>query len=591
MDTEAYVSKYYSRFVFTSPKLTSLIAAYVLLLTLLCILKASMGYVESVFYLIIVALLASNILTFIMLKRSVLRAKNFLRRVLVLLNFVLLHLLLFESLLAIVFGLKYPFLITYCGYSFIHYLLIRPKRKVLESIIEASIPVVAYYVFVSVFVKDLILLLLALGSLVSALMGELYFLTLRKYSKMGDFTLKFSEAFLELWFANNKKPLEEVLEKNSVNDEVWVKVFTIVDKCSGNVKGVIALTSIHAGPFRNVGSSKVIANLRNTLKKIYGNVPVAIFHTTTTHEKDLVSSRYLKEALEELVRTLKANSYDTIEKIHGLFNLCIDNQCAYIIGLDKVPLILLYNSKNGIDDLPTYLNDALERKIRKIEKLKDIFLIEAHNSKPEGIRNVAKEMNYYRKLIEEALPKIFLNDESKKSLKIGIAEVVDAELIGCRDLCSPAINAIAFEHNDRISVLVVYDGNNALEDFRNIVKDEVRKLNENIVFAEITTTDNHEKTGYFGGQTYVPVGASKCRSVILKLTVDAVKKALSSISECKLKYFRVNIKTKILGSLGYRVLEGIVKDLKITVSLFFALNFSSYILVSTPIVFIYGSLF
>jgi len=575
MNIEDHVAKYYSKFVFTSPKLTELLTLYFLTIIAISAIKLYYFPLPVLFVSVLVPLVPSNIVSAVLLRNSVLRFKNYLRRVLVMLIFILVNVLFFESLL-IIMGFKIPYLVTYGGYSFLHYVIRRSESSSSRSLIESIVPPFIYYAILMVLFNNTPIAIF-FTPFIAAILGEVYFLLLRKYSRAGELISAFSKAFLRLWFAEDNRFIEKILEETSVNDRVWIKLFTILDKQHGHVKGVVASTSIHAGPFRNVGSSKVISELRKVLKKVYGNVPIIIFHTTTIHEKDLPSVKHLQNIISHIEGVLERNELETIKTdiLYGFKTSCRKQYCVHVIDLDKVPLVILYNSLNGIDDLPPHLNDNIETIVRDAG-LKDILVVEAHNAKPERERNMEEECRVFSEIIRKYFIRQENVEKEKSILKIGLAEIENPKLSKCPDLCSNVVNALVFDYNGKLSVTIVYDGNNASKSFKEEVESKVKMLNKNIVFVTIATTDNHEKTGSLGGKTYVPVGASSCRNEILKSTILAVKKALSSLSPSEIVFQRINVQTKVLGSQGLKVLENLAKDLKLIVSLFILLNIFSF---------------
>jgi len=122
MNIEDHVTKYYSKFVFTSPKLTKLLTLYFLTIIAISAIKLYYFPLPTLFVSLFIPLILSNIASAILLRNSVLRFKNYLRRVLVMLIFILVNVLFFESLL-MVMGFKIPYLVTYGGYSFLHYVI------------------------------------------------------------------------------------------------------------------------------------------------------------------------------------------------------------------------------------------------------------------------------------------------------------------------------------------------------------------------------------------------------------------------------------------------------------------------------------
>ncbi|OYT60696.1 MAG: hypothetical protein B6U75_01055 [Desulfurococcales archaeon ex4484_217_1] len=135
-------------------------------------------------------------------------------------------------------------------------------------------------------------------------------------------------------------------------------------------------------------------------------------------------------------------------------------------------------------------------------------------------------------------------------LELGLGEARDSRLLKCPDVCSDRIYAIAIKAGEEILMLAIVDGNNALNAFRKKVISAL-KTSLKVSYAELLTTDNHEKTGLITGKhTYIPVGASLCNDIILSNIVKAGRRALADLGKCELRYYRIDFTSKTLGSSG-----------------------------------------
>lgn len=577
MSIEKYATRYYSKYLFKTPKTAVLIAIYTieLLLVFLLLYKLRGLTLEFSLYHTFLILPISLIPLYLLLRRSMLSHRNFHRRFLMFTIYVTGLTLIFDYLFTIIFNLHVSFLVTYPGITFLYY-MIEGKGDV-ENIIKGIIPLVVYYTFSIPFYYEKY----ALSVVIFILIGFFGFLTRKFYywflsirTSLDDSAVKLANAFLNLWFAENPHYLEGLLEKYSEKKLNWVKLFKVKDKVTKKLKGLILTSSIHAGPFRNVGSSKYISLFRNTLRS-YFKAPVTIVHTTTTHTNDLIFSSDSIKILNEVLKSVKEKQGEEISKARFVSRIRNGSYEILVFALEKIPFLILNNSRDGIDDIPLSLENYIENKA-KTNGLKDVFVVEAHNSKPQHDREANKDIENFKVIFNNVIAK-YLNSRHDDIIKIGFGEVIDKKIIECPDICSEYVYVVAFECCNKKVALAVVDGNNAAREFRREVISTLIRLGFND--AELLTTDNHEKTGtHTGEHAYIPVGKSPCKNIVLKKIESAAIKALKDLSESILEYCRVDFEAKVLSKNGFEFFEKILRNINTISYTFVMLNILAYVI-------------
>ena len=572
--SEERISKYYSKYLFKSPKTRILVTVYILGLTL----YSTILYLRGTFTpLPLIAIIANNGLLYFVLRKTVIAKMNYTRRFLVLLTYALYLSLIMDALASFIININVPYLITYISSTFIIFILLIPENKVL-TILNASLAMVMYYLLLLPLINDArrySSFVFIFSSLVACLfLAGLYYSISGKV--LGVNSRLLAKSFLDLWFAHDPRILENILQKYGVTKNLWVKLYAIVK--DNKLKGIFLSTLIHSGPFRNVGSSKYISMFREILEKKL-SVPVIIFHTTTTHTNDLVFSSDVAKIGSKIVDEISKQNYIKISSIGPFTVSSLDGYGVLYVPLEKSPMFILFNDK-GIDDLPETLSKEVENYVHKLG-LKDALVIEAHNSMPPKRRTLENEVKVYNKLIREILHNYRYH--SMYPLELGLGEAKDSRLLKCPDVCSDRIYAIAIKAGKEILMLAVVDGNNALNAFRRKVISAL-KTSLKVSYAELLTTDNHEKTGLITGKhAYVPVGASLCNDIILSDIVEAGRKALADLGKCELRYYRIDFTSKTLGSSGLAFFEKIFSKIPSIVHLLFLFNVIAYII---PIIFL-----
>ena len=570
--SEERISKYYSKYLFRSPETRILITIYILGLTL----YFAVLYLRGTFTpLSLIAIIMNNGLLYLVLRKTIIAKMNYARRFLVLLTYVLYLSLIMDVLASFSININVPYLVTYISSTFIIFILLIPENKVL-TMLNTSLAMVMYYLLLFPLTNDV----RHCGSFIFPSLIACLFLAGLYYNILGKIlgvnSKLLAKSFLDLWFAHDPGILENILQKYGVTKNLWIKLYAIIK--DNKLKGILLSTLIHSGPFRNVGSSKYISMFKEILEKKLG-VPVIIFHTTTTHTNDLVFSLDIAKIGGKIVDRISKQSYIKISSIGPFVASSLDGYGVLCIPLEKSPMFILFNDK-GIDDIPEKLSKEVEDYVRKLG-LKDVLVVEAHNSMPPEHRTLENEVKVYNKLIREILHNYRYH--SMYPLELGLGEAKDSRLLKCPDVCSDRIYAIAIKAGKEILMLAVVDGNNALNAFRRKVISAL-KTSLKVSYAELLTTDNHEKTGLITGKhAYVPVGASLCNDIILSDIVEAGRKALADLGKCELRYYRIDFTSKTLGSSGLAFFEKISSKIPSIVHLLFLFNVIAYII---PIIFL-----
>ncbi|MEM2130193.1 MAG: DUF2070 family protein, partial [Candidatus Bathyarchaeia archaeon] len=132
------------------------------------------------------------------------------------------------------------------------------------------------------------LVIFLLMSTLSFLVAVWYIISIEKVGKeiLGYSTFTLFRAFIEAIMLDKTGLLEKLLKMIAVVGKTEIMIFNFEGK---TVKGKIVAPLVHPGPFREFGSSKLPTKLALKLKE--AGINPLIFHTPTTHEKDLIFSK------------------------------------------------------------------------------------------------------------------------------------------------------------------------------------------------------------------------------------------------------------------------------------------------------------
>lgn len=381
----------------------------------------------------------------------------------------------------------------------------------------------------------------------SIFLSRLYFNSIANVGKelIGYSTILILQGFLDALVLDKTGIIENVLKALAEESDVEIKTFEMFN---GSQRAMVVAPFFHPGPFRDIGSSRLptriaVEFLRKTI------LPV-VFHTPTTHERDLIlktdCDRVVATVLSEVKGPESGSAYPMASVKDG--NITITAQI-----FDEIPLAVISRAPLPTEDLPEYVNTFCMEKLAK-KGYSDGAIVDAHNSMVANFTDLSEEDKVsIAKSLEEVLDRVTAG--GKGVLKAGFSNV-SLEDYSIKDGIGQAgIMVMVTEVNGVKGALVSVDGNNMIVGLRDKIKDALGQIGYGL--AEITTTDTHVVTGHTSGEGYFPLGKCVPEKYLIEKIVKAVGLADSRKAECSVKFSKRKVEGVYL--LGDRGLENLWK--------------------------------
>lgn len=413
------------------------------------------------------------------------------------------------------------------------------KRVFSSAVIQ---PTLVVFVLLSVLIEhfsfDLYCLFPFLASILTAAFGVRIFTytlskVIKEISEMPPLPL--FKAFAANWTEDLNEPLEQFLEK--IGDEKEIDASLLAFKGKSGMKAVIAVSSFHPGPFRNVGSSPLPAMIQSALEeklKCVASVP----HGISGHDLDLASQLQNRKLLARITKLANFRSFAS----HATPLIRVNEESAsatcQIFG--DCALITLTLAPHMMEDLPRHLSDEIIREAKR-KGLASAIVIDAHNSidgpfDPETASESLRRASF--KALEEA------SHFKPSPLEVGVAKIVPKEF-SIKDGMGPGgISVIVTGVDEQKAAYVTIDGNNMVSNLREKIL--VSLKDHGFDDGEVLTTDTHVVNGIvMVDRGYHPFGEVIDHDKIIGYITGAAQKAMKNLepveSSCRTEVIQ-NIK-------------------------------------------------
>jgi putative membrane protein len=356
---------------------------------------------------------------------------------------------------------------------------------------------------------------------------------------LGVRSLAFFRAFMLNWVLDLNAPFEQLLENLGEKKDVETRFVKFTSSKTGTV---IAVPSVHPGPFKNIGSSLLPSMTKAALEKQLGCV-ACVPHGLMGHEYDLASQQQNQKIIDHLITAIndleasetKASPF--VKVTNGLATAC-----CQVFG--KSVLISFTLAPKTIEDLPPELGLFVSEEARK-NGLNLCTVINAHNSM-DGDAEMQKSLESLKDVASKCLKKI----ASLKQLpfEVGAATVVPKEFSLEDGMGTGGITAVVVKCGDQTTAYIVIDGNNMVSGLREEILSYLSSLG--ISEGEVFTTDTHAVSALIlGGHGYHPVGEVMDKTRLLGYIKDVTLAAIAALDRAKAAFGGVIVKdVTVLGA-------------------------------------------
>ena len=235
---------------------------------------------------------------------------------------------------------------------------------------EAALPV-------DVSVLTLIKFVLSAGILLLALAALLYILNAPSKRNFGVSTTDALALFFQQWI-HGEKGLEDFLSGFGQEVQTWLGAVAFKRR-DGSLKAAFLVPHVHYGPFGNLGSSRIPAELSDHFKKRLG-AEAFVFHGLVNHDMNLVHSAQIDAValqFEKMVRS--AGGYSA----KGFLDARrVEENHVAALGFGRNAFLSLTRAPYSTEDFD--LSAGLALRNLALSRFDNALVVDRHNSLTNG---------------------------------------------------------------------------------------------------------------------------------------------------------------------------------------------------------------
>lgn len=352
--------------------------------------------------------------------------------------------------------------------------------------------------------------------------------------------IKLFNAFTKYWLANRKDKIEEILEKYSHEEDVKIKNIIFFDE-ENKPKYTIIIPEFHFGPFRDLGSSQFPHIIIDQLER--DNIKAVVLHGISEHGQDIANTSDCKKIIRRIIEeNFKAKPDRT--KATNIIKIKKGKCTIYCQLFEDTALLIVTRAPNLTEDLPMWIKREIKNKAKKLG-IKDVMIIDAHNSIRENEQLSDKDYKEIIEAAEKALTKVKNLNQNK--LKIGISRKIIKEYTEEQGIGKGGVIGLTIGTEKQMFTFIVYDGNNMIPEFREkVIK---RLMQEKISNVEVLTTDTHSVNGLTPEERgYHPVGEIDHKEVLVKYAIEVAEESNKKVTYMNYTIREITVESiKVLG--------------------------------------------
>jgi putative membrane protein len=424
-------------------------------------------------------------------------------------------------------------------------------RRTLFTLIEPSLTVI---LVVSVFGLGLARMMtgFVLASIVGLIFAFALITVIEVYGRrsIGFSPIKMFRAFLTDWLEIENREIESYLNELGVQGEIEATALAFRKKSSGSLKGVLFVSTLHPGPFLNVGSS-VLPYLMYSMISRKFNAVTLVPHGVSGHELNLVSQEQNARIIRWVLQGLDDAQYDGgASRVTRMSN---EIATATSQVFDDCALVTMTASPSDMEDVPSEVFSRLSGLTQG--RFRNLALIDAHNCLSAPTTMTSEKIGA---LEEAALASLQVTaEESVNMFKVGVARRVPAGF-GLKDGFGPVgIAVMGVEVSGQRFAYVNMDGNNMVSGLREKIIGIIKSVGFDD--GEVMTSDTHMVNGIVSAPLgYYRVGEAVPTSRVLDEVTETCRQALADLEPCQVGIVSGQIPVTTLGSKSLRRVMGVV---------------------------------
>ena len=334
-----------------------------------------------------------------------------------------------------------------------------------------------------------------------------------KTEGVGINSLQTFQSFLKSWVSQKPADLESYFTMYSHDEPVTTSIVL----ATAAERVALVLPGVHPGPFFPVGSYNVSELIFHELRK--NGITPMVLHGVGGHERNLPTNELAKRYATAIASAVTSpGAGRRVERMRGPSRLQLGPTCVTTLGFGNQVIAFLSNAPYNTDDLePGIINQAVSA---AKELGVELMLVDAHNS--IGGENCEQPNVDWKRVFSD------IRGSPEEEFEVGMAHSSELQFEYGSDISDGGITALVFRKQKSIHALITSDSNNAILGLRQIIIDELKK--DNVDLIELCTSDTHNSAArYLTSRGYHALGEDSNRD-----TLVATIKRLEKLAEGRL---------------------------------------------------------
>ena len=334
-----------------------------------------------------------------------------------------------------------------------------------------------------------------------------------KTEGVGINSLQTFQSFLKSWVSQKPADLESYFTMYSHDEPVTTRIVL----ATAAERVALVLPGVHPGPFFPVGSYNVSELIFHELRK--NGITPMVLHGVGGHERNLPTNELAKQYVTAIASAVTSpGAGRRVGKMRGPSRLQLGPTCVTTLGFGNQVIAFLSNAPYNTDDLePGIINQAVSA---AKELGVELMLVDAHNS--IGGENCEQPNVDWKRVFSD------IRGSPEEEFEVGMAHSSELQFEHGSDISDGGITALVFRKQKSVYALVTSDSNNAVLGLRQIIIDELKKENADLI--ELCTSDTHNSAArYLSSRGYRALGEDSNRD-----TLVATIKRLEKLAEGRL---------------------------------------------------------
>lgn len=295
-----------------------------------------------------------------------------------------------------------------------------------------------------------------------------------KTKGVGINSLQTFQSFLKSWVSQKPADLESYFTLYSHDEPVATEIVLM----TGAQQVALVLPGVHPGPFFPVGSYNVSELIFSELRK--SGITSMVLHGVGGHERNLPTNDLAKQYATAVARAATSpGAGQTVEMMRGPSRLQLGPTQLTTLAFGSQVMAFVSNAPYNTDDLePSKVDEAVSS---SREKGVQLMLVDAHNS--IGGENCEPPNINWKEVFSD------IESSPEEEFEFGMAHSSELQFEHGSDISDGGITALVFRKHKSIQALISSDSNNAVVGLRQMVINELKK--EDVELIELCTSDTH----------------------------------------------------------------------------------------------------